>query len=65
MEAILSLGGMRRLPTNFKWGKKWKECDRRCEEVKDEENGEINGGGEPHTSGVHVDEYEMTDTART
>ena len=29
MEAILSLGGMRRLSTNFKWVKKWKECDRR------------------------------------
>ena len=34
-------------------------------EVKDEENGEINGEGEPHTSGAHVDDYEMTDTART
>ena len=31
MEAILSLGGVRRLSTNFKWRKKWKECDRRCE----------------------------------
>ena len=34
-------------------------------EVKDEENGEINVEGEPHTSWAHVDDYEMTDTART
>ena len=41
------------LSTNFKWVKKWKECDRRW--VKGEEKGEIKVDGEPHTSWAHVD----------
>ena len=46
MESILSLGGMHRFATNLK------EVEARQEvrEVKDEESGEINAEGEPHTS---------------
>ena len=36
------------------------EVRQEVREVKDEESGEINVKGEPH-----VDDYEMTDTART
>ena len=45
MEAIPFLGGVHRYSTSFKV-RKWKEV----REVKDEENGEINVDGEPHTS---------------
>ena len=50
MEAILSLGGMRRLSTNFKWGEEVEGVRQEVREVKGEEKGEINGEGEPHTS---------------
>ena len=45
MEAILSLGGMRRL-----LGEEVEGMQQEVREVKDEENGEIHGKGEPHTS---------------
>ena len=41
------------------------EVRQEVREANDEEKGEINVEGEPHTSWAHVDDYEMTETART
>ena len=52
---------MHRYAANFR------EVEEVRQEVRElnEESGEINVEGEPHTSRAHADDYEMTDTART
>ena len=47
MEAIPFLGGVQRYSTSFK---EVEEVRQEVREVKDEEKGEINVEGEPHTS---------------
>ena len=62
-ESIPFLGGVHRYSKNFR--EEVEGVRQEVREVKDEENGEIKINGEPHTSWGHVDDYEMTDTART
>ena len=56
------LSGVHRFATNLKEAE---EVRQEVREVKDEGKGEINVEGEPHSSRAHVDDNEMTDTART